>query len=132
MHSMESALSERRAMRKYLVASILCWTVAAILIAYIITGCAGGAVRPNCADDSIVAATIYHLRTGHKTYIQKSADGTHAQAFVIIGDRHVPLHVFPAFNWYVEPSSEDNLRGGKGDRYTVDEFIKGHGPWRIK
>jgi len=52
-------------------------------------GCAGGAVRPDCADDSIVAAQIYSLRTGYKTYVQKSAKGDHAQAYAIINGKHI-------------------------------------------
>ena len=110
--------------------AIMCFSIA--LVAYALMGCAGGAVRPNCSDDSIVAATIFSLITGHKTYIQKSVKGDHAQAYAIINDRHVPLRVFPAFAWYVLPSKEDDLQGGRGQTYTVDEFIKGHGPWRTK
>jgi len=96
------------------------------LIVYLLMGCAGGAVRPNCADDSIVAAQIYHLRTGNRTYIQKSADGTHAQAYAVVDGRDVPLRVFPAFAWYVLPVGEDDMGGGKGLTYTVEEFIRGH------
>ena len=31
---------------RYFILSIVCWIVAAILIGYLVTGCAGGAVRP--------------------------------------------------------------------------------------
>jgi len=110
--------------------AIACFLIA--LVAYVLMGCAGGAVRPNCSDDSIVAAQIYSLRTGHKTYIQKSAMGDHAQAYAIINGKHVPIHVYPLFSWYVLPSKEDDLQGGRGQTYTVDEFIKKHGPWRTK
>lgn len=108
--------------------AIAFWLVA--LVAYALMGCAGGAVRPNCADDSIVAAQIYQLRTGHKTYIVKSADGAHAQAYAIINGAETPLRVFPAFSWYILPVAADDLGGGRGEVYTVDEFIRGHGPWR--
>ena len=103
-------------------------TIKTILAIFLILlmGCAGGAVRPDCSDDSIVAAQIYHLRTGQRTYIQKSADGTHSQAYAVIDGRNVPLRVFPAFSWYVLPSVEDDMGGGKGLTYTVDEFIRGH------
>ena len=107
-----------------LIITALCLLIS--LAGFMLMGCAGGAVRPDCSDDSIVAATIYHLRTGNKTYIQKSADGTHAQAYAIINGKHVPLRVFPAFAWYVLPSVEDDMGGGKGLTYTLDEFIRGH------
>jgi len=81
-----------------------------------------------------VAAQIYQLRTGYKTYIQKSYDGTHAQAYAIIEGKPVPLHVYPLFSWYVLPSGEDDMGGGKGKTYnTVDDFIYGHRyGWRKK
>jgi len=103
-----------------------------IALCFAILGCAGGAVRPNCSDDTIVAATIWHLRTGDVTYAQKSVDGTHSQAYAIINGKHVPLRVFPAFAWYILPVGEDDMGGGKGQTYTVEEFIRSHGPWRAR
>lgn len=91
-----------------------------------ITGCASTIIRPNCADDSIVAATIWHLRTGDKTYIQKSGAGDHAQAYAVINGVDTPIHVFPLFGWYVEKSVEDNMKE-KGSIYSVYDFIKLHG-----
>ena len=115
-------------MDKNLKACLVTMAIGLVVVIFCILfmGCAGNAVRPNCSDDSVVAATIYHLRTGHKTYIQKSADGTHAQAYAVINGMDVPLRVFPAFNWYVLPGVEDDMAGGKGEAYTVDEFIKSH------
>uniref|UniRef100_A0A6H1ZK28 Uncharacterized protein n=1 Tax=viral metagenome TaxID=1070528 RepID=A0A6H1ZK28_9ZZZZ len=110
---------------------ILVGCVAAIVV-YLLMGCAGGAVRPNCADDSIVAATIFNLRTGNKAYIVKSGDGRHAQAYAVVQGKHIPLHVFPLFGWYVLGSKPDDMVGGRGQTYTVDEFIRRHGPWRVK
>ena len=103
-------------MKKYLI----------LFSCFLFINCTTNTIRPDCSDDSIVAAQIYHLRTGYMTYIQKSVDGTHAQAYAIINGKNIPLRVFPSFAWYVLPSIEDGMGGGKGIKYTVNEFIESH------
>lgn len=115
--------------RDYLTISAACVLIA--LVASLFISCAH-AVAPNCADDSIVAAEIYHMRTGRKTFIIKSQDGTHSQAYALINGVETPLHVYPLFKWYIMESQEDDLNGGRGKTYTVDEFIRVHGFRRSK
>lgn len=107
-----------------LAISVMCVMVSVWLV--LLMGCATNAIKPDCSDDSIVAATIWHLRTGDKTYIQKSVAGDHAQAYAVINGRNVPLRVFPAFSWYVLPGVEDDMTNGKGETYTVYDFIQVH------
>lgn len=116
--------------RYSLYVSIACLLIAA----YVLMGCATTAVRPNCADDSAVAAMIWKLRTGDRTYIVKSKAGDHGQAYAVINGKHTPLHVYPLFEWYVGPSKEDDMKGGKGKIYkTVPDFIWAHRyDWRAR
>lgn len=99
------------------------------VIAYIcllLMGCAS--VRTNCADESIVAAQIYQLRTGRQTFIAKSADGSHSMAFTRINGKRVWIMVSPRFAWDIrERDYPDDFVGGVGKVYTVEQFIKGHG-----
>ena len=110
--------------------TILIGGVLALLV-YLLMGCAHNYIPVNCSDESIVAAQVYHRRTGRPTFIAKSADGTHAQAFTESNGRRVWLYVYPRFRWGIyETDASDNFNGGIGNVYTVDKFIRSHGPWK--
>lgn len=97
-----------------------------LILLFFLYGCATF-IPSNCADESIAAAEMYGLRTGHPTYIGKSADGTHAQAFALKDGKRVWLKIYPRFEWGVEEAGRDHFGGGLGKIYTVDEFKRGHG-----
>jgi len=101
-----------------------------VIVLYWLYGCAN-IIKGTCANDSIFAATLYRLRTGHPAYIAKSADGSHAQAFAFEKGKKVWLHIYPLFQWGVYESGPDDMAGGIGYVYEVDRFIEVHG-WRVK
>ena len=119
--------------------AIACFAIA--LVAYLLMGCAHNFISTNCSDESIVAAQTYHRRTGRPTYIAKSADGTHAQAFTIKNGRRVWLYIYPRYQWAIYETdtsddfanTSDDFIGGIGHIYTVDEFLWVHrNSWRVK
>jgi len=103
-----------------------------LLILFLLTGCASTGWQAECADDALIAAQMFQRRLGYPTFIVKSKEGEHAQAYALIDGERVWIHMFPFFRWGVHTSKRDRMFGGEGMTYTIDEFIKGHGPWRVK
>ena len=98
-----------------------------LIVIFVLFGFIGGCattLRLDCKDDALVAATIYGLRTGEKTYIAISKDRMHVQAFAEKNGEKVWLHVCPTWQWSVFETEQDSTLNGIGFVYTKEQFIK--------